>query len=264
MQAIAVGAALFAIGYGFASAGVWGALTGFIAAVGGGSGFAIAMAESGTGVSVGGVSRTAQRVGGLVAGGGCLAGAYFGGWRLGWLWGIGGYGVGTLVALCVYALTTVKNSQRTRDFASNVSVIPPQSTESKVTSCPDCGAPNRGEEWYCERCGADLTDEGRQLAASEPQKCPACGILNHPGGSYCQHCGAHLQTARKISATAANVAYEARSLTPKVVSVKRGKPGFSAAAVQRLANIIGVPAEELRLWWRKWVHVGLWHSGDWR
>lgn len=150
------------------------------------------------------------------------------------------------MALSVYALTTFKNSQGTKEFVSNVRVIPPQSVECKITSCPDCGAPNNAKEWYCQRCGADLTDEGQRLAASEPQKCLACGILNNPGASYCQHCGVHLQTVKENSATEANAAYEARSLTPRVVSVERGNPGLSADAVQRLANVIGVPANELR------------------
>ena len=45
MQGLAVIAALLAIGYGFGMAGVLGSLTGLVAALGVGSGLAIAIAE---------------------------------------------------------------------------------------------------------------------------------------------------------------------------------------------------------------------------
>lgn len=104
MQGIAVIAALIAIGYGFAAAGVLGAVTGLAAAVGVGSGLAIASAERGTAVAVAGPMRTAQRVSGILAAIGCLIGAYYGGWRFGWIWAIAGYAPGVASALLIRAV----------------------------------------------------------------------------------------------------------------------------------------------------------------
>lgn len=118
--------------------------------------------------------------------------------------------------------------------------------EIPLARCQECGGPIHPGEWYCGRCGADLTGEAQQRAAREPQRCPDCSFLNYPGGSYCQNCGVHLQTAKEKAATAANAAFEARSLTPKVVAVERGNSGFNQDAVERLSNILGVPAEDLQ------------------
>jgi hypothetical protein len=106
MQGLAVIAALIAIGYGFAAGGVLGALTGFVVAVGVGSGLAIANAERGTGVALAGATRSAQRIGGIVAAIGCLIGAYYGGWRFGWLWAAVGYSAGVLAALLLRAISS--------------------------------------------------------------------------------------------------------------------------------------------------------------
>ena len=65
MQGLAVIAALLATGYGFGMAGVLGSLTGLVAALGVGSGLAIAIAESGAGVAASGGVRAAQRIGGF-------------------------------------------------------------------------------------------------------------------------------------------------------------------------------------------------------
>ena len=89
MQGLAAIAVLLATGYGFGMAGVLGGLTGLVAAIGVGSGLAIATAESGTGVAASGDVRTAQRIGGFLAAGACLVGAVWGGWTVGWLWGLG-------------------------------------------------------------------------------------------------------------------------------------------------------------------------------
>ena len=88
MQGLAVIAALLAIGYGFGMAGVLGSLTGLVAALGVGSGLAIAIAESATGVAASGGVRGAQRISGFLAAGACLTGAVWGGWTVGWLWGL--------------------------------------------------------------------------------------------------------------------------------------------------------------------------------
>ena len=91
IQGLAAIAALLATGYGFGMAGVLGGLTGLVAVLGVGSGLAIATAESGTGVTASGGVRAAQRIGGFLAAGVCLTGAVWGGWTVGWLWGLGGY-----------------------------------------------------------------------------------------------------------------------------------------------------------------------------
>lgn len=104
MQGLAVIVGLVAIGYGFSAGGLLGALTGFIAAVGAGSGLAIAGAERGTGVEAEGSMRTSQRIGGVLSALGCLGGAYYGGWRWGWGWGIAGYLLGAAIALLLYTI----------------------------------------------------------------------------------------------------------------------------------------------------------------
>lgn len=98
---------LVAVGYGFAVGGVTGALTGLVAAVGTGSGLAIALAEGGTGVAARGLMRSGQRAGGLLAATGCILAVYFGGWTWGWAWGIAGYAGGTVMALALWALLRV-------------------------------------------------------------------------------------------------------------------------------------------------------------
>lgn len=91
MQRLTVIAGLIAIGWGFQVAGVLGALTGLIGALGTGSGLSIAAAESGTSVSRAGPRRSAQRLGGFLAALGSLVGALYGGWQFGWAWAIAGY-----------------------------------------------------------------------------------------------------------------------------------------------------------------------------
>ena len=103
MQGLALIVSVVAMGLGFGAAGIVGMLTGFVAAVGTGSGLAIAVAERGTGVKEQGPARTAQRMGGLVSAAACLGGAYYGGWASGWLWGGLGYiaGVGVSVVAAI-------------------------------------------------------------------------------------------------------------------------------------------------------------------
>ncbi len=105
MQGLAVFVGLVAVGYGFAVGGIAGALTGLVAAVGTGSGLAIAIGEGGTGVAASGVMRRAQRMGGILAACGCLAAAYLGGWPWGWAWGVAGYAAGVAVALVLWAIS---------------------------------------------------------------------------------------------------------------------------------------------------------------
>ena len=113
MQGLAVIAALLATGYGFGMAGVLGGLTGLVAVIGVGSGLAIATAESGTGVAASGVLRAAQRIGGFLAAGACLTGAVWGGWTVGWLWGLGGYIAGVALAVVLgFVMRSVRQEPR--------------------------------------------------------------------------------------------------------------------------------------------------------
>jgi hypothetical protein len=112
-QGLAVLVALFLIGFGVAAGGWRGGLTGLIASIGVGSGLAILRAEGGTGVAeINPAARRAQRSGGLVAAVACLAGVFYGGWTFGWLWGLGGYLAGMVVAVALGA--TVTRRQRNR------------------------------------------------------------------------------------------------------------------------------------------------------
>jgi len=134
IQMLGVIAALVATGYGFAAAGLIGALTGFVAAVGTGSGLAIAFAERGAGVATSGASRAAQRFGGVVAAVACLGGAYHGGWRLGWAWGAGGYAVGVLAALAV--------ARRHRNHRAQFTVTIPVSGPASLQLTPHDASPD--------------------------------------------------------------------------------------------------------------------------
>lgn len=91
MQGIVAFAAVVAAGVGLSAEGLVGAVTGLVAAVGAGSGVTILFGERGTvTAAVATSSGMAQRTGGVIAAAACLAGALHGGWRLGWLWGLGG------------------------------------------------------------------------------------------------------------------------------------------------------------------------------
>jgi hypothetical protein len=113
VQGLAVLAALFLVGYGFANGGWLGALTSLVTAIGVGSGLAIFVREAGTAVSDPSCAAgRAQRVGGVMAAALCLGGAWYGGWRLGWLWGLGGYLAGMLVAVLVGIALSRTGAQR--------------------------------------------------------------------------------------------------------------------------------------------------------
>ncbi len=109
-------AALVAAGYGFVTAGIFGALTGLVAVVGVGSGLAISVGEISTGVAP---TKTGlghwQRRGGILAAFLCGVAAYYGGWTLGWVWGIGGYAAGVILALLGYFLSSVGRDSQSTD-----------------------------------------------------------------------------------------------------------------------------------------------------
>jgi hypothetical protein len=84
---------------GFRSAGVLGAITGLVAAIGVGSGLAIMVQARGTDLDARPSVRRGQRLGGAIAAVACGVGVYYGGWRWGWTWGLLGYVTGTLAAL---------------------------------------------------------------------------------------------------------------------------------------------------------------------
>ncbi len=143
MQALAALVALLAIGFGFAAGGILGTLTGLVATVGVGSGLAIALAEVGTDVAAGGAVRTGQRIGGVLAAAGCLAGVLQGGWSLGWLWGFGGYVVGGIAAVVlVGALGAFRGdtAAASRDVGT-VSVTFGPNTDHQVTVLREPFAP---------------------------------------------------------------------------------------------------------------------------
>lgn len=92
MQALAVIASLTLMVYGFATAGVSGAVTGAGAAITVGSGLAIARAEERTQVAeTSSRKRSVQRIGGAIAAIAALGGAVYGGWTWGWAWSLGGF-----------------------------------------------------------------------------------------------------------------------------------------------------------------------------
>ena len=124
MQGIAVIAVLIAIGYGFGRGGLPGAVTGFVAAVGIGSGLAIARAEIGTGVASSGSTRSSQRSGGLLAAVGCLIGAYYGGWRFGWLWAVVGYAGAVAVAFLLRLFMGETSSAGPRSHSRSAGAAP--------------------------------------------------------------------------------------------------------------------------------------------
>jgi hypothetical protein len=92
---------LLAIGAGFARGGVAGSLTGLVFVVGTGSGLAILVASSGTGVAREPHINLAHRIGGFVSLVGCAAGSFYGSWSRGWMWGLAGFVAGIGVTLLV-------------------------------------------------------------------------------------------------------------------------------------------------------------------
>jgi hypothetical protein len=115
-------AALVVASYGFRVGGVLGAMTGFVTAVGVALGLVVVFRKNDGSASP---TRTTERIMGALAVLGCLAGSFYGGWRLGWLWGVGGYFFGLVSGLLVGArretqgssrdvLTSVENAARER------------------------------------------------------------------------------------------------------------------------------------------------------
>lgn len=103
---LTVGGALFAIGWGFSVAGILGSLTGLAATFAIGIPVSIAIGTLAA-VDEPGAARKhfAQIWGGLIAAIGAGFGVYYGGWRMGWLYAIGGYLLGILVTIVVGLLS---------------------------------------------------------------------------------------------------------------------------------------------------------------
>jgi hypothetical protein len=102
IQRLAGIATLVLVVVGAATAGWRGALTGFVAGMGVGTGLAIALAERETGVALRGSRvRAIQRIAGLIAAVGAIVGVLYGGWTKGWLWGFLGFLPGPTFALLV-------------------------------------------------------------------------------------------------------------------------------------------------------------------
>lgn len=88
---VTVGSALFAIGWGFATAGILGSLTGLVATVAVGSAFTIICDALVLDDSSNRARQFGRRFGGLVGAIGAGVGTYYGGWRMGWLYALLGY-----------------------------------------------------------------------------------------------------------------------------------------------------------------------------
>lgn len=91
---------LGAVAVGATQAGFAGALTGLVSVltVGGSSLNALGYSRDGIGTTDDARGR-AERLSALLSGGGALAAVIYGGWRLGWAWGIAGYVIGMTVGM---------------------------------------------------------------------------------------------------------------------------------------------------------------------
>ncbi|HEU4880731.1 MAG TPA: zinc finger protein, partial [Longimicrobium sp.] len=88
----------------------------------------------------------------------------------------------------------------------------PAASAAEVVLCTECGAHNELGSWYCEICGAELTQPDSESvpaaaaisasasapapelasATAEPLLCKECGAENKPGTWYCEICGSEL------------------------------------------------------------------------
>jgi O-antigen/teichoic acid export membrane protein len=105
---------LVLIGYGFASGGILGAMTGFVAAVGIGSGLVIVSNHRDAELSIEKHTRISQRIGGVFSALLCAVGVYHGNWRWGWLWGLGGYTIGALLTVIIGVALAVKSGNHNK------------------------------------------------------------------------------------------------------------------------------------------------------
>lgn len=108
MKIVIALATLFAAGWGLAAGGLFGALTGFIATLGIGSGLQMFLVGTTASDTPEPRLHPTQRISGLVCAlFGCL-GAYYGGWRMGWLYALGGYLVGMAVGFVLSFIAAPK------------------------------------------------------------------------------------------------------------------------------------------------------------
>lgn len=63
----------------------------------------------------------------------------------------------------------------------------PQSQPQSVNSCPGCGMILKGDERFCEMCGARIEP---QQAAQTDKYCLQCGMILPPNAAFCGECGA--------------------------------------------------------------------------
>ena len=114
MKTLIALSAMAATGWGFAAGGILGALTGLVVAVGVGSG--LQMFLVGTTASDDPNQppiSSIQRVGGLISAIAGFIAAYYGGWRWGWLYALGGYLLG-MGATLIMGLPTILRARRAR------------------------------------------------------------------------------------------------------------------------------------------------------
>lgn len=109
--AITIICGLVAIGWGFALAGVRGALTGLVAAFAAGIAFTVAAGSLVVERPEHRREFFRERIGGLAGAIGAGMGVYYGGWRMGWLYGLLGCLFAFPVALIVSILKARKSQQ---------------------------------------------------------------------------------------------------------------------------------------------------------
>ncbi|MGL6201964.1 MAG: zinc ribbon domain-containing protein [Lachnospiraceae bacterium] len=66
-------------------------------------------------------------------------------------------------------------------------VLEPEPEAQSVSSCPGCGMILKGDERFCEMCGAKIVSE---QAVQTDKYCLQCGKILPPNAAFCGECGA--------------------------------------------------------------------------
>jgi len=86
--------------------------------------------------------------------------------------------------------------------------------------CPSCEFANPEEEFFCSKCGADITgvkpeplpDPKPVPAPDKAKPCPQCGAENESYAVLCSRCGARLDgKAKKLLLVVGSRSYECKS-----------------------------------------------------
>lgn len=70
---------------------------------------------------------------------------------------------------------------------NQVPVLEPEPEVRSVNSCPGCGMVLKGDERFCEMCGARIVSE---QVVQKDKYCLQCGKLLPPNAAFCGECGA--------------------------------------------------------------------------